>query len=273
MFKLPAVPDGYRTVGVIGFTDAAGVQTGDIELVQPHHRAICCWPSRHPKTGNIYRWYYPDGTLMPEGEVPPADGVTVLEQAWVDALENTTAHRARRHGARGEPADRSPNQRAKRLEGAGEEPLVDIEAALTLGQPTSKVAAKLAAVLYAVKQGGSRHDSLLKPTMSLLRYGLDGQSGVKWAIGELRDAFVTAVGPDRTHGEDEAAAEFDNQLRGAGFRLEPDTPADDLPGHARFTDAGLAEIVADEVLRDRFLKVTGFGWFAVGRPALGRLRR
>lgn len=62
-----------------------------------------------------------------------------------------------------------------------------------------------------------------------------------------------------------------------------------MPGQARFTDAGLAEIIADKALRGRFLKARGVGWLqwtgtywrecgdgppteAVRRFVMGRLR-
>jgi hypothetical protein len=70
------VPTDFRSVSVFGFPD---LEIGHVELIQPHHRYVVCWPSIHPKTGQLYRWYYPDGTLMPEGTVPLAADVPELQ--------------------------------------------------------------------------------------------------------------------------------------------------------------------------------------------------
>jgi len=94
---LYAVPQDLVTIGDIKFGEGAG-EIGDIELIQPHHRFVVCWPSVHPKTGQRYRWYAPDGSLMPEGEVPRADDLPELPEAWVEGLRKkqpSPPHKAR----------------------------------------------------------------------------------------------------------------------------------------------------------------------------------
>jgi hypothetical protein len=76
-------PVGVYFRGAIGFKE---LDIGDIEVVQPHHRVVIAWPSIHPKTGQQYRWFGPDGTLLPEGEVPRVEDLPELPEAWVTAL-------------------------------------------------------------------------------------------------------------------------------------------------------------------------------------------
>ena len=72
------VPVDFRSVSVFGFPEK-DLDVGHVEMVQPHHRYLVCWPSIHPITGQMYRWYYPDGTLMPEGMVPLAADIPELQ--------------------------------------------------------------------------------------------------------------------------------------------------------------------------------------------------
>jgi hypothetical protein len=77
------VPEDFRSVGVLKFPES---EIGDVEMVQRHHRFFVCWPSVHPKTGSLYRWYGPDGEILPEGEVPSPEDAPELPQAWLDGL-------------------------------------------------------------------------------------------------------------------------------------------------------------------------------------------
>ncbi len=86
------VPERLVAVGDIKF-DQGGDEVGDIDLIQPHHRFVVCWPSIHPKTGQRYRWYAPDGSLLPEGEVPRVDGLPYLPEVWVEALRKARPSR------------------------------------------------------------------------------------------------------------------------------------------------------------------------------------
>jgi Bifunctional DNA primase/polymerase, N-terminal len=64
--------------GKIGFPELG---IGDIETIQPHLRVVIAWPSIHPKTGQQYRWFGPDGTLLPEGQVPRVEDLAELPEA------------------------------------------------------------------------------------------------------------------------------------------------------------------------------------------------
>lgn len=61
------IPVGFRARGEIAFKELG---IGDVELIQHHHRTAAVWPSVHPKTGKLYRWFNPHEELVDEGVVP-----------------------------------------------------------------------------------------------------------------------------------------------------------------------------------------------------------
>ena len=71
------VPVGVFFRSVIAFKNHG---LADIEIIQPHHRYVTAWPSIHPKTGQQYRWFGPDGTLLPEGQVPRVEDLAELPE-------------------------------------------------------------------------------------------------------------------------------------------------------------------------------------------------
>ena len=98
-----------------------------MELVQHHHRFVVAWPSVHPKTGGTYRWYGPDGELMPEGAVPRPEDLPELPETWLDGLRMTHENKRRSRGSREKPDD-------------AELPVYDVLRARTVGAPSEKVA-------------------------------------------------------------------------------------------------------------------------------------
>ena len=46
--RLYRIPKGVKLAGVITFPELG---LGDVEIIQPHHRYLVCWPSIHPDTG------------------------------------------------------------------------------------------------------------------------------------------------------------------------------------------------------------------------------
>lgn len=57
----------------------------DIEIISHTHRFAVVWPSKHPDTGQTYRWIKPDGSIA-ENEFPAVDDLPVLPEKWVKAL-------------------------------------------------------------------------------------------------------------------------------------------------------------------------------------------
>jgi archaellum biogenesis ATPase FlaH len=77
LFRLPA---GYERTK---FRD----DTDDIDMIQWFHRTVQCWPSIHPKIKEMYRWYTPEGQLMPEGQIPQLEDIPFLPMKWVVGME------------------------------------------------------------------------------------------------------------------------------------------------------------------------------------------
>ncbi|MGW1063339.1 bifunctional DNA primase/polymerase [Streptomyces aureus] len=69
--------------------ELAGIAGPDIEVIQHHHRYTVVWPSVHPKTGTVYRWYAPDGASLPDGTVPRMDALPALPASWLEHLGKT----------------------------------------------------------------------------------------------------------------------------------------------------------------------------------------
>lgn len=57
----------------------------DIEIISHSHRFAVVWPSKHPDTGQTYRWIKPDGTIA-ENEFPALSDIPELPEKWVKAL-------------------------------------------------------------------------------------------------------------------------------------------------------------------------------------------
>lgn len=55
----------------------------DVELIQNHHRYACVWPSTHPDTGALYKWYDPSGN---ECGPPRPDDIPDLPAEWYEPL-------------------------------------------------------------------------------------------------------------------------------------------------------------------------------------------
>jgi hypothetical protein len=175
------IPAGIRLAGIIEFPDLGLTH---VEIVQPHHRYMVAWPSIHAE-GRRYVWFGPDGTLS---ELPPEPTqMARLPQAWIDALqvpEDSAATKAAANGTTYDVAD-----------------------AITTGPMSERVAKRLNDAI-ADCQGGSRHDTVRDHVLVLLRYGRQGDTGVRAALTALEGAFVDAIAPDR--GERVARKEWRN---------------------------------------------------------------
>lgn len=62
----------------------------DIEIIQRCHRNTAAYPTYHRKTGQIYRWYNPDGTVATE--IPRLEDIPFLPQPWLDYLARGTGY-------------------------------------------------------------------------------------------------------------------------------------------------------------------------------------
>lgn len=198
--RLYRVPPGTKLVGVIKFAELG---IGDIEIIQHHHRYVVCSPSIHPE-GRPYKWF--DEQTGEEVALPPSpEELPELPTTWLEELRVDTARPGAAPRLNSAPRGRS-------VDGG---PTYDVTEAMTEGQPSPKVANRLAEALHDLQMGMSRHDTTLRHVLALLGYGKSGQPGVGLALGTLFRAFVDVVGQDRQRGEVEAEAEFTRMVANA----------------------------------------------------------
>lgn len=70
-----------------------------IEIAQWHHRYVTCWPSIHPESQEMYRWYQASGELL-DGVPNPDIDIPFLPEAWEQGLRDELKN--------SEPASRGP---------------------------------------------------------------------------------------------------------------------------------------------------------------------
>lgn len=59
----------------------------DVEIIQNHHRYAVVWPSIHPRNGEQYKWYGPDGE---ECAPPRPSDISPLPREWYAPLMTST---------------------------------------------------------------------------------------------------------------------------------------------------------------------------------------
>jgi Bifunctional DNA primase/polymerase, N-terminal/AAA domain len=198
---------------VIQFKDMG---LADIEIIQPHHRYVTAWPSIHPKIGQQYRWFGPDGTPLPEGQVPHVDDIPELPEAWVTGLAKDSV--------REEFFDGSAPNRSR-------DAVVDEQVCQRLGHlkddgaPDEIVAARLRKAQQELTSGaGSRYDTTRDHVAALMRMHYSGRIGVPSALSELFTAYVLEVTDARPRKV--AEAEFWRFTEGAALLIAATSPSD-----------------------------------------------
>ncbi len=198
--RLYRVPPGTKLVGVIKFVELG---IGDVDIIQNHHRYVNCSPTMHPE-GRPYKWF--DERTGEEVALPPSpEELPELPVAWLEGLQADAP--------RGDALQRNRVDDGRQR--VSTPPRYDVTEAMTAGQPSAIVAARMALALSDLRQGSSRHDTMLAHVLALLRHGQSGQPGVDLALQILYREFVDAVGPDRQHGEVEAGNEFARMITNA----------------------------------------------------------
>jgi hypothetical protein len=165
-------------------TRLVGTATGDVEIIQRHHRYAVVWPSFHQDAndgrGGLYRWYDPGGQAQ---ERPPAPHeLAWLPAEWVEQLAEGAA------GASPASAGREVGQQ-----------LLDQLADDWRPECADLTSARLTA-LDAMSRAdeGSRHDVMTERTYHLVQLAGSGHPGVAHALLEVRDAWARVTsGEDR----------------------------------------------------------------------------
>ena len=194
--RLYRIPKGVKLAGVITFPELG---LGDVEIIQPHHRYLVCWPSIHPDTGNLYRWYdLHDGVM--DGP-PPVWEIPELPEAWLQALkvENKT---------KGKTKARITDDTAW-----VECPYI-IEQCLTEGEMSAKVARRLGDAT-AHCYGGTRHDHILKDSLALLRDSIRNHTARHFPVQHVARATYREILERRAR---ENAVDF---VEGVGTAITP----------------------------------------------------
>ncbi len=200
--------------GTIGFPELG---IGDIEIIQPHHRVVIAWPSIHPKTGQQYRWFGPDGTLLPEGEVPRVEDLPELPEEWVAQLAKDSV--------REEFFDGSAPNRPRSSDVVDEQVYHQLMQLTDNGVPDEVVGARLQKALLELTDGaGSRYDHTRDNVAALLRMHYLGRVGVPSAVSELFTAYVLEVTDTRPRRV--AEAEFERFTEGAALLIAAAPPSD-----------------------------------------------
>lgn len=207
-------PEGVLYKGGIKF-DECGI--GDIEIVQTHHRHITAWPSIHPN-GSRYRWYSPDGVLLPEGQVPGVRDLAELPPKWVEELSRDAV---RDQVFDGSAPNRSPAQRAK----INEELYRQLISMPDKGLPPDRVVeARLDQAIGDLTAGiGSRYDTTCGHVAALMRLQAVGRAGVPSALDQLLNAYVLEVAGTRPGAV--AEAEFLRFTEGAAALVAASSPS------------------------------------------------
>lgn len=185
------VPLGVLLRGDLKFVLDDGRKVGHIEIIQPHHRLVVCWPSIHPKTGCVYQWFAPDGTLLGEGVVPRVEDISDLPERWVEELS--------RDAVRDEVFNGSCLSRTRAArERINEELYQKLIGLADNGPPDPLVQARLDKALAELEDGSSsRYDITRDHAAALMRFHGLGRAGVPSALEELFAAYVMQVADTR----------------------------------------------------------------------------
>jgi DNA polymerase I-like protein with 3'-5' exonuclease and polymerase domains len=167
-------------------TRLATPETGDVEIIQRHHRYAVVWPSVHAgiDTGAgpaIYRWYDPAGVAV---DAPPKPSeLPALPSSWVQGLSEGAA-------AAGP---------AMAAYGAGEQLLTQLREDIR-PECAEITSARMRAIEDLSRaDAGSRHDTMTERSHHLIQLAAAGHTGVGAALAGLAELWsqITA-GEERT---------------------------------------------------------------------------
>jgi P4 family phage/plasmid primase-like protien len=237
---------GIRIFRVPADLEFDGIAGPGIEIVQHHHRFAMAWPSVHPKTGRVYRWYGPENELLDTPPLPSA--IPALPDAWTSHLAvSSTGERTVGDGT------------------AAAEFLAEFTGTDAL-RMFDQVSDRFRAMVTA---GKARHDSMLKALGQAMREAARGYYPAAVAEERLRDLWNGATaGEDRDREYasllERATADVNVQAEQLKRLVAEETGSAPAGGQGdnRFTDAFMAQTVADDVLSGRHCWAPGTGWLA-----------
>ena len=179
--RLFRVPPGLRFVSDLG-------NESHVEILRREHRYAVVWPSIHPDTENIYRWYYQTVSGWVTGMWPPApDDLAELPEPWIRYLTKQT-----------------PNERPSGPagHGLGQEQQTNGDPILTAREFTFNQAIKFCQgwidKLAATREGG--RNNALNDAAKVLSHFIPNF----WSQGDAEKWLYSGLDPNFPH--DEAAA-------------------------------------------------------------------
>lgn len=237
---------GIRLFRVPEDVEFDGVAGPGIEIVQHHHRTVMAWPSVHPRTGRMYRWAGPDGQLSDRPPMP--EELPELPERWVDHLARSAEGRAVGDGA-----------------------AVRDFLAEHAGTDNPRIFDKVSETFRAaVAKGEARHDSMLKALGAAMRDAARGYYPAAVAEERLRemwDGATAGEGRDAEYGDllERAVGDVNvgaERFKRALYEEVHGTRRARSAGDNRFSDAFMAQTVADDVMAGRFIWTRGMGWLS-----------
>lgn len=225
------VPDDFVFKG----NKLSADETPDIDIIWHGYRYACAWPSIHPETKGLYRWYDADGNEM-DGP-PDIDDLPELPAAWLEHLL-TQAPRTSKVPEVGDYIAQLDDDEAQAWldrYGAGKQ-------CRAVGGVVRQYVARLTDENV---RKVNHYETALDGTFALVQLAVEGHRGVANAIDELADAYADyAAGlPARD------PTEWQRQLTGAISKAEAIMPEDwrqhgpkktdcpDREGHEDFAEA------------------------------------
>lgn len=229
-----------------------------LDSLHAGHRYVMAWPSVHPGTGDTVYWYDPTGELY--------EGIPAIPE--LAKLTRDQVHRLSKEGAVLEGTAAGDQETAELIEGFRRAPACP------------RVTKWLNGELDRIRENATAlHDP--GKLFVIVSYGLEGHAGVQEALVTHRDAYVAARMERRGESGSFAGADWWRMVRGAaGKKLvktageikmtcECDTtPKDEQIKEAikngedpdAFTEAGLADRIAVDVLSGRYAWNKGLDW-------------
>jgi phage/plasmid-associated DNA primase len=228
LFRAPAQRYATKLTGQQPDGQGGFVTTGDIEVIQRHHRYAVVWPSPHTETGQPYRWYDPTGAAA--DRVPSPSELAELPAAWVAGLAEGASAAA--------PAS-APH--------AAGEALLDQLRSDWRPECAEITSARLQAVEELGRSdAGSRHDAMTARVHHLIQLAAHGHAGVAHALAAVTELWAAlTAGEDR---EDELERSMRDSARkavtvvgavqlplepclsgGTVLQVQAPTPGDDRP--------------------------------------------
>ncbi len=238
---------GIRLFRVPADVEFDGVGGPGIDIVQHHHRTVMAWPSVHPSSGRVYRWTGPDGQVADRPPLP--EEIPELPERWTDHLA------------------RSSFTGASVGDGAG---VADYLGEHT-GDDNPRIFDRVSETFRsAVAKGKARHDSMLIALGCAMRDAARGYYPAAVAEERLHEMWEGATSGEGRDGEyadllERAVRDVNvgaERFKRALYEEVHGEQRARSAGDNRFTDAFMAQTVADVALAGRYVWAAGTGWLS-----------